>query len=355
MSGLSITGLHARHGQTPVLTGLDLTVPDGSLACVLGPSGCGKSTLLRVIAGFHHTAAGQVVVGGRTLEGPGTHVVAHRRRIGYVPQEGALFPHLSVAANIGFGLPRRARRDRVPEMLDLIGLRGFGHRHPHQLSGGQQQRVALARALAPQPSLVLLDEPFAALDAALRTELRAEVANTLRRARTTGILVTHDVDEALAVADLIAVLRGGRIVQAGSPDALYHQPVDADIARTLGEANLVPAALADGQADTAFGPLPVTVDSGGGSALVLLRPNQLQLTSPGPRSVEVQVAACQFRGHDYRLELTPRSGGDLPGGLIAYSATAAAPGHTAYVAARGVVHPLPRSGRTHDTVSRLVA
>jgi ABC-type Fe3+/spermidine/putrescine transport system ATPase subunit len=177
MTGLAITGLHASHGRKTILTGVDLTVDDGALACVLGPSGCGKSTLLRVIAGFHPAARGHVTLGGRIIDDGHRRLPAERRRIGYVPQDGALFPHLTVTQNIGFGLPRAARRERTSELLHLIGLDGLGDRHPHQLSGGQQQRVALARALAPEPELLLLDEPFSALDAALR----AEVATTLTR------------------------------------------------------------------------------------------------------------------------------------------------------------------------------
>ena len=276
----------AGHGGAAILDGLDLTVEDGTLACILGPSGCGKSTLLRVIAGFHRSRPGTVAVGGRVLNDDRTQVPAERRRIGYVPQDGALFPHLSAAANIGFGLPRAGRRERVDELLELVGLSGLGDRHPHQLSGGQQQRVALARALAPRPELLLLDEPFAALDAALRTEVRAQVAATLRAANATAILVTHDVDEALSFADVIAVLRGGRIVQADSGHALYHRPADADIARTLGEANLLPAVVRGGLAETALGSVPLPDDIGDrdSAQTVMLRPGQLRLIASGSAS-----------------------------------------------------------------------
>lgn len=366
MSGLSITHLSAAHGPTPVLADLDLTVANGALACVLGPSGCGKSTLLRVIAGFHRPTTGTVLVGGRTLDAGRTHVAAEHRRIGYVPQDGALFPHLTVAANIAFGLPRRGRRARVHEMLELVGLHGLAARHPHQLSGGQQQRVALARALAPGPELLLLDEPFAALDAALRTQVRDEVATTLRHAGATAILVTHDVDEALAVADIIAVLRDGHIAQADTPHALYHQPADADIARTVGEANLLPADLADGHANTALGTLPLSTANHAGDAhpagpgMVLLRPHQLRLTTTsGPGTVQAHVIGCRFRGHDYRIELALDTSTGQPDPLIAYTDAPSPPGadQTVQIAIHGTAHPLhhtpPNPKETTNRVSSL--
>lgn len=344
MSGVAITNLNAAHGRTPILTDLDLTVADGTLLCVLGPSGCGKSTLLRVIAGFHRPSHGRVVVGGRTLDDGRVCVPAQRRRIGFVPQDGALFPHLSVAGNIGFGLPRRSRHERVAELLELVGLAGFGDRHPHQLSGGQQQRVALARALAPRPELLLLDEPFAALDAALRTQVRAEVAAALRQAGATAILVTHDVDEALAVADTIAVLRDGHIAQTGTPHALYHQPADADLACALGEANLLPAEIVDGHAVTALGFLPLTTDAHHpGPNTVVLRPHQLRLAAAATvDTIDAEVTGCRFRGHDYRVELAPRCDVDVPHHLVAYAATDNPPavGQTAHLAVEGAVHAL---------------
>ncbi|MQS11288.1 ABC transporter ATP-binding protein [Streptomyces kaniharaensis] len=343
MTGLTLTALHATHGRSPVLDGIDLTVEDGDLACILGPSGCGKSTLLRVVAGFHPAAAGQVVLHGRVLDDGRRRLPAERRNIGLVPQDGALFPHLTVAANIGFGLPRAQRRERVGELLELVGLGGLGERRPHQLSGGQQQRVALARALAPRPGLLLLDEPFAALDAALRAELRREVAATLRQAGTTAILVTHDQDEALSFADTVAVLRDGRIAQAGTPDTLYHRPADASVARVLGEANLVPAELTGARARTAFGTLPVaTTAPTSRRGLALLRPRQLRLTAdPAPGAVRARVLGSDFRGHDHRIELRPEGTG-LPDTLIAYSELPWGPGE-AYVGAAGPVHVVPEA------------
>ena len=202
-------------------------MPSGSLAAVLGPSGCGKTTLLRIIAGFLRADAGTVTVGGRTLSGPGVHLPPERRRIGIVPQEGALFPHLSVARNISFGLTGldRARSRRTEEMLGLVGLAGYGDRMPHELSGGQQQRIALARALAPEPQLVLLDEPFNALDSALRAGVRADVRAALRATGATAVLVTHDQQDAFT-ADLVAVVRDGRVAQCDTPQELYRHPAD---------------------------------------------------------------------------------------------------------------------------------
>ncbi|GAA2157361.1 ABC transporter ATP-binding protein [Kitasatospora kazusensis] len=343
MTGLAIQDLYASHGRTQVLSGVDLTVEQGSLACVLGPSGCGKSTLLRVVAGFHQAARGRVTLAGRLLDDGRSRLPAERRRIGYVPQDGALFPHLTVAANIGFGLPRAKRPARVAELLDLVGLAGFGDRHPHQLSGGQQQRVALARALAPAPELLLLDEPFAALDAALRSDVRAEVAATLRRAGATAILVTHDQDEALSFADTIAVMRDGRIAQTGSPQTLYSEPADARTARFLGEANLLDAELDGAAAVTALGRLPLTDGAPAtGRHLVMLRPRQLRLSSvPAADAVRARVLSCLFRGHDYRVELAPDPalGAGLPERLVAY--TDGAPSETeVYVQVHGAAHPV---------------
>ncbi len=225
MRQLSVAGLHKAFGAHPVLTGLDLDVPAGSLTAILGPSGSGKTTLLRLLAGFERADAGSIMIGDRTVDGPGVHVPPERRQIGYVPQEGGLFPHLSVAANVGFGLPARQRRGpRTEELLAAVGLAGMGNRYPHQLSGGQQQRVALARALAIRPEIVLLDEPFASLDAHLRASVRADVQQICQTAGTTAILVTHDQDEALSMADRIAVLRDGRIVQYAAPQDLYSRP-----------------------------------------------------------------------------------------------------------------------------------
>jgi iron(III) transport system ATP-binding protein len=258
MSSLTVTALTKSFGGTPVLTGIDLHVPEGSFTALLGPSGCGKTTLLRLIAGFDDADSGTVALGNRTVAGAGRSVAARRRGVGFVPQEGGLFPHLTVAGNISFGLPRRQRRDggRIRELL--------ADRSPHQLSGGQQQRVALARALAPQPSLVLLDEPFSSLDATLREDTRAAVSAALTASGATAVLVTHDQAEALSMADQVAVLRGGRLVQLTDPRTLYRRPGDLDVATFVGEAVVLDADLRDGLAHCALGELPYDSATGAG-------------------------------------------------------------------------------------------
>ncbi|MEU9980687.1 ABC transporter ATP-binding protein [Streptomyces sp. NPDC050856] len=316
MNDLQVGGVVKTYGSgAPVLDGLDLAVPGGSLTAVLGPSGCGKTTLLRVIAGFLKADSGTVTVAGRLLGGPGAHLPPERRRIGIVPQEGALFPHLSVARNIAFGLrgtERAARRGRVEELLDLVGLAGYGDRMPHELSGGQQQRIALARALAPEPHLVLLDEPFSALDTGLRETVRAEVRTVLRDSGATALLVTHDQQEALSTADLVAVLDKGRVAQCAAPEELYHRPADPWVASFVGDAVLVPATASHTTATTPLGRVPLAVPAGHREGLVLLRPEQLRLTPPAEGATEGTVTGVRFHGHDTLLTVAVDG---LPGPL----------------------------------------
>ena len=331
MRQLTVTGLHKAFGAHPVLTGVDLEVPAGSFTAILGASGSGKTTLLRLLAGFEQADAGSIMIGDRLVDGPGVpYVPPERRQIGYVPQEGALFPHLSVAANVAFGLPARERRGpRTAELLSAVGLTGMGGRYPHQLSGGQQQRVALARALAIRPEVVLLDEPFASLDAHMRASVRTDVQQICRTAGTTAVLVTHDQDEALSMADRIAVLRDGRIVQYAAPQDLYTRPADPALARFVGDANLLDGELTDAVAPggpggravtTILGTLPVEAGSGltaaAGQVTVLVRPEQLEIV-PGqaagvfPGGLAGRVVACEYYGHDAVI----RVGLDgLPGG-----------------------------------------
>jgi iron(III) transport system ATP-binding protein len=301
-ASLSVSGLSKAFGDSPVLTGLDLEVPAGSLTAVLGPSGCGKTTLLRLLGGFERADSGSIRLGDRVLSDAGTHLAPERREIGFVSQEGALFPHLDVAANVGFGLPRSQRRGgRVEELLQLVDLQGLARRLPHQLSGGQQQRVALARALAPEPGLVLLDEPFDALDAGLRAQVRGEVREALRAAGATALLVTHDQEEALSLADLVAVMRGGRIVQATDPQTLYRDPVDADVAHFVGEAVLLEGRLEDDCAETPLGHLRTRGAEGadGAWATLMLRPEQIVCHErPLDGSPRGRVVATEFFGHD---------------------------------------------------------
>ncbi|MGQ0845591.1 MAG: ABC transporter ATP-binding protein [Sporichthyaceae bacterium] len=288
MSEMRVRGLHKAFGKTQVLTGLDLFVAERSLTAVLGPSGCGKTTLLRLIAGFGAPDAGEIWIGGTRVSWAGGGLAPERRSVGIVPQEGALFPHLSVERNVAFGLrgaqwPRNSRGARVGELLELVGLAGYGRRMPHELSGGQQQRVAVARALAPGPALVLLDEPFSALDSGLRGSVRDDVRAALRLAGATAVLVTHDQQEALSMADSVAVVREGRVAQAAAPDVVYAAPHDAGVAAFVGAAVLLPAKIVDGRADCALGllevhaPDPSRLPAGAGT--VLIRPEQLSLGS----------------------------------------------------------------------------
>jgi iron(III) transport system ATP-binding protein len=314
MKELAVRAACKRFGVHTVLDGVDLTVPPGSFTAILGASGSGKTTLLRTIAGFERVDAGRITLGSDVVDdGRQVFVPSEHRRIGYVPQEGALFPHLSVGRNIAFGLRRGPqRRVRVKELIDMVGLEGLGRRYPHQLSGGQQQRVALARALATDPEIVLLDEPFSSLDAGLRANVRAEVLDVLRRAGATSILVTHDQDEALSMADQVAVLRGGVIAQLDSPAGLYRRPLDPGLARFLGEPNVVRTRVAvtgaGPTADTPFGPLPVEGwpdSSDGGLAHVMIRPEQLHMLEPGPGALGATVESYLYYGHDAVVRVRP--------------------------------------------------
>jgi iron(III) transport system ATP-binding protein len=312
MSLLEVRGVTKSFDRTPVLQGVDLDVPSGALAAVLGPSGCGKTTLLRVIAGFERASGGTVTVGDQLVAGPGRHVPTERRRIAVVPQEGALFPHLSVAGNVAYGLPRSApgRERRVAELLELVGLQGYGHRMPAELSGGQQQRVALARALAPDPAVILLDEPFSALDAGLRASVRADVRSALHASGATAVLVTHDQEEALSTADVVAVMREGRVVQAGTPEQIYRTPSDIDVARFVGEAVVIPATVRDGVVWTTLGALPLAGAAGDGVGIAVLRPEQVILV-PVAEGLPARVLDTVFYGHDANVMLEVRCPGDV--------------------------------------------
>lgn len=309
MSRLEVRGLHKSFGATPVLRGMDLDVPSGALATLLGHSGCGKTTLLRVVAGFEQADAGEVLIGGRVVASGPVGAPPERRRVSVVPQEGALFPHLTVAQNVAFGLPgrglpaRRRRRERVRDLLALIGLPDVGDRMPSQLSGGQQQRVAVARALAPEPDVVLLDEPFSALDAALRGALREDVRAALKATGATGVLVTHDQEEALSIADLVAVVRDGVVVQAAEPARVYREPVDLETARFVGDAVLLPADVEGGVARTPVGTLKLLRgDHADGRGQVAVRPEQLHMVRAG-RGVVATVESVTFHGHDATVRL----------------------------------------------------
>ncbi len=304
MNTLEVGGLYKAFGSRAVLRDLALLVPTGSFTAILGASGSGKTTLLRVIAGFERADRGTIRIGGELAEdAAGTWRPPEERHIGYVPQEGSLFPHLTVRRNVGFGLSRgEIRSGRVGELLELVGIGTLGGRYPHELSGGQQQRVALARALAVRPRLLLLDEPFSALDASMRASVRADVRELVRAAGTTAVLVTHDQEEALSLADQVAVIRDGGIGQQGTPRELYSRPVDADLAAFLGEANLVRGVLAGASVRTDLGELPLDDGRGVGAtgdAVVLIRPEQVELCSPtADDGIAGEVVALEYHGHD---------------------------------------------------------
>jgi len=306
MSEITCKGITKSFGGFQVHRELDLEVPDGAVVTVLGESGSGKTTLLRMIAGFERPDSGTITIDGQVVDSADHFAPPERRRIGYVAQEGNLFPHLTIAKNIGFGLPRRERRTgRVEELLDLVGLAGLAKRYPHELSGGQQQRVALARALAPRPSVILLDEPFSSLDAGLRASLRFDVMRILREQRATTVFVTHDQQEALSVADLAGIINGGQIRQFATPETLYSRPANPDIARFLGEANIVPGTASADAVDTEFGQLSLCDGNRppAGPAVVLIRPEQISLQphsgQPGePGQATGRVIHREYYGHD---------------------------------------------------------
>ena len=296
-------GVSKRFGAVTAVDEAQLCVERGEFVALLGPSGCGKTTLLRLVAGFETPDAGEIRVADRTVADGHTWVPPERRRVGMVFQDYALFPHLTVAENVGFGLTRRERATRVPFMLALVDLCGLGGRYPHELSGGQQQRVALARALAPGPELVLLDEPWSNIDPHLRTPLRDEVARILRSIDVTVVLVTHDREEALSLADRIALMRAGTVVQEGTPEQIYLQPADRWAAEFVGAGNFLPGRIAGDVVATKVGTFPALNASTDGSVEVLIRPELLEL-EPDPAG-DAEVVAREFRGHDvfYRVLL----------------------------------------------------
>jgi iron(III) transport system ATP-binding protein len=291
---IEVAGVEKRFGSTPVLRGVDLYVPEGAVVALLGPSGCGKTTLLRTIAGLESADAGSVVIGGRPVVGPGLDVAPERRRVGMVFQDWALFPHLDVAGNVGYGLSRRERSAaRIEAALELVGLGGMGRRQPGTLSGGQQQRVALARAIAPQPSVLLLDEPFSNLDTTLRVQVRTELHHLLVELGITAVFVTHDQEEAFVLGDQVAVMVGGEIVQQAPPADLYAEPASPWVAQFIGDANLLPGVAAGASALTPVGEIPLRV-AGHDRTTVLIRPEDLRLTTGGDARVEL----TEFYGHD---------------------------------------------------------
>ncbi len=296
---IEVRDLCVRYDGVAAVDGVSFDVAEGELFVLLGSSGCGKTTTLRTVGGFERAAAGTVAIGGTRVCGDGAWVPPEKRGAGFVFQDYALFPHLTVAENVGFGIRDRGERTRrVDALLDLVDLTECSGRRPHTLSGGQQQRVALARAVAARPRVVLLDEPFGNLDAALRDTVRRRTLTFLRDEGVTMLLVTHDQHEALAVADRVAVMRHGRIAQLGPPETLYTRPETAFVASFLGRTNLLPGTASGETAETVLG-VVVLARPATGAVTVSLRPHEVALTPGGPG----QVTSRAFLGHTVRLEV----------------------------------------------------
>lgn len=327
MSSIEVRDLDLTLGTTHVLRSLSLSVPEGAVTAVLGQSGCGKTSLLRALAGLVRPQSGTIRIGEGEVFGPGTWLRPEQRNVGIVPQEGALFPHLTVAGNVAFGLKGAGKRkqQRTDELLVLVGMAGTAALRPDQLSGGMQQRVAVARALARRPGLVLLDEPFSALDAGLREEVRRDVLAAVRADGSTALLVTHDQDEALSTANRVAIMRNGQIVQEASPSEIYEWPVDLDTARFVGEALEFPATVVGTHGDflTVDGPGgrirarvgPGTPAMVGGVGTVIIRPEDLILSdTDGEAGNDLGIAlvtSVSYHGHGCLVSATLASGSPL--------------------------------------------
>ena len=321
-SHLVIEDVTKDFGSQAVLKGVNLSVARGGTTAIVGPSGSGKTTLLRLIAGFEHPGTGSILLNGYPVAGDGVWKPAHKRHVGYVAQDGALFPHLTVGQNIAFGLSaskldggRRAVAAKVAELLEMVSLdTAMAKRRPHQLSGGQQQRVALARALAREPELMLLDEPFSALDAGLRVATRRAVAKVLNEAGVTTILVTHDQAEALSFADQVAVMRGGKLAQIGNPFVVYTRPADRATAEFLGDAVILDAWMEGSLATCSLGGIPVRRPPAQGRVQLMLRPEQIRIAEDG--NIRGVVVDTDYFGPEttvrLKLAVPPKLAGAMP-------------------------------------------
>jgi iron(III) transport system ATP-binding protein len=303
---ICVHGVSKRFGEVAAVREASLCAERGEFVALLGPSGCGKTTLLRLIAGFEDPDGGEIAIADTPVADGRTWVPPERRRVGMVFQDYALFPHLTVAENVGYGVERRARGRRLAELLELVGLGGYDDRYPHELSGGQQQRVALARALAPAPAVVLLDEPWSNIDPLRRGAMRDDLAAILRRVAVTVVLVTHDREEAFSLADRIALMKDGTVVQEGTAEDLYLRPTSRWSAEFVGAANFLPGRIGDDLVETLLGRFPVANPNGAKDVDVLIRPELLELR-PDPDG-PATVVAREFRGHDvfYRVDLAGR-------------------------------------------------
>lgn len=305
-----------RFGEVVAVDGVTLELIQGETVSILGPSGCGKTTLLRLIAGFERVDAGEVRIEGRPVSLVNSHVQPENRNVGMVFQDYALFPHLTVGQNVSFGLGKLSReegRRRLSEVLELVRLGDLEDRYPHELSGGQQQRVALARTLAPKPVTLLLDEPFSNLDANMRVEMRQEVDAILRESGSTTVFVTHDREEAFAMADRVGVMQHGRMEQTDTPDALYHEPATPFVAQASGICDFLPGTMSNGRAVTELGALLIASTNGDlgtdWAVDVLVRLDDFQLT-PDPEGKSV-VVSREFRGDEILLVVRMPSGATL--------------------------------------------
>lgn len=309
-----ISGVSKSYGPVKAVRDLSLELEPGRILALLGPSGCGKTTTLRLLAGFEQPESGKIEIGGRTVAGGNTFVPAEKRKVGMVFQDYALFPHLTVEQNVAYGLPRNKRRNgRVEEVLRITHLDGLGDRMPHELSGGQQQRVALARALAPEPAVVLLDEPFSNLDATLRVRVRTEMREILKQARATAIFVTHDQEEALSLADEVAVVLDGSIMQTAAPEDLYLHPANREVAKFVGKANFIPGTAEGGRIQCVLGDIPAEGIEDG-EVEVMLRPESLLLRALPDGNAT--IVGREFYGHDQQIELRLDSGETLYSRLV---------------------------------------
>ena len=290
----------AYDAHKPAVQDISLSVKHGKILCLLGPSGCGKTTILRAVAGFEKVTTGKIYLKGEMVSASNFHVPPEKRRVGMVFQDYALFPHLSVADNITFGLQTSSahtRHERIGTMLNLVGLEGLERRYPHELSGGQQQRVALARALAPNPVMLLMDEPFSNLDPDMTKKMRKELYSLLRQTNTTAILVTHDHDEAFAMADQVAVLQKGCLVQCDAPETIYHLPACPFVAEFVGQADFVPGFIQNGLIETELGAFPNQGRyQGSPDVLVMVRPDDVQIAQVGAGNARIE--SRQFKGSE---------------------------------------------------------
>ncbi len=312
---LSIEKAYAGYADQTVVNGVTLNIEQGELICLLGPSGCGKSSLLRCIAGFHALASGTILLGNQYLDDGKAQRPPEQRNIGMVFQDIALFPHLSVSENIEFGLfewPSKQAKARSMQLLTMIGLQGLGSRYPHELSGGQQQRVALARALAPKPDLLLLDEPFSGLDAALRDELIPEIADLLKQEQITTLMVSHDQAEAFAFADRVAVMNQGTLEQISRPDAIYYEPKSRFVAEFIGEGEFIKAEYIDTyHVNSLFGPSRSTTEISETPCHkeLFIRPDDVEMVEQS--GFVAQVESKRFRGGQSLLRVILEDGQSL--------------------------------------------